>query len=88
MDSDFILKEEAEVYDRQLRLWGLPAQKKIKNSRLCVSGLSALAGEVCKNLILAGIGELTLLDVTLVDAGDIYGNYLFSAEDIDLNVII
>jgi molybdopterin/thiamine biosynthesis adenylyltransferase len=28
MDSDFILKEEAEVYDRQLRLWGLPAQKK------------------------------------------------------------
>jgi molybdopterin/thiamine biosynthesis adenylyltransferase len=53
-----------------------------------VSGLSALAGEVCKNLILAGIGELTLLDVTLVDAGDIYGNYLFSAEDIDLNVII
>jgi molybdopterin/thiamine biosynthesis adenylyltransferase len=52
-------KTERDVYDRQIRLWGVDAQSKMTSSKLLVIGMTGLAAEVCKNLILAGI-NLTL----------------------------
>jgi ubiquitin-like 1-activating enzyme E1 A len=54
--------EEAKIYDRQLRVWGVDAQKKMLNARVLVVGLRGLATEIAKNLILAGIGHLTILE--------------------------
>ncbi|KAG8448728.1 hypothetical protein GDO86_015700 [Hymenochirus boettgeri] len=57
-----ISEEEAAQYDRQIRLWGLEAQKRLRTSKVLLVGMRGLGAEVAKNLILAGVKGLTLLD--------------------------
>ncbi|XP_025945606.1 SUMO-activating enzyme subunit 1 isoform X1 [Apteryx rowi] len=57
-----ISEEEAAQYDRQIRLWGLEAQKRLRASRVLLVGMKGLGAEVAKNLILAGVKGLTMLD--------------------------
>ncbi|RXN27504.1 SUMO-activating enzyme subunit 1 [Labeo rohita] len=61
-EDNIISEEEAAQYDRQIRLWGLDAQKRLRGSRVLLVGLRGLGAEVAKNLILAGVKGLTLLD--------------------------
>ncbi|KAM7398887.1 hypothetical protein PAMP_018192 [Pampus punctatissimus] len=61
-EDPVISEEEAAQYDRQIRLWGLDAQKRLRGSRVLLVGLGGLGAEVAKNLILAGVKGLTLLD--------------------------
>lgn len=61
-EEPVISEEEAAQYDRQIRLWGLEAQKRLRGSRVLLAGLGGLGAEVAKNLILAGVKGLTLLD--------------------------
>jgi len=63
------MSNEAEVsekeiiqYDRQIRLWGLDAQKRLRAAKVCVFGLDSLGSEIVKNLVLAGIDQMTLVD--------------------------
>jgi hypothetical protein len=53
-----------EIYDRQIRLWGREAQVRLKHARVMVLGGAqrGLAAEVVKNLTLAGVGHLTIVD--------------------------
>ena len=54
---------EVEIYDRQLRLWGVETQQRMATSVALVAGCaSGLAAETAKNLVLTGIG------VVLADA--------------------
>lgn len=67
-----ISEEEAAQYDRQIRLWGLEAQKRLRASRVLLVGMKGLGAEIAKNLILAGVKGLTMLDheqVSLEDPG-------------------
>ncbi|ELK23996.1 SUMO-activating enzyme subunit 1 [Myotis davidii] len=57
-----ISEEEAAQYDRQIRLWGLEAQKRLRASRVLLVGTKGLGAEIAKNLILAGVKGLTMLD--------------------------
>ncbi|KAI1894038.1 hypothetical protein AGOR_G00129870 [Albula goreensis] len=61
-EDTIISEEEAAQYDRQIRLWGLDAQKRLRGSKVLLVGLCGLGAEVAKNLILAGVKGLTLLD--------------------------
>ena len=69
-------EEQAAVYDRQLRVWGVEAQRRLGASRILVAGLTGLAAEACKNVALAGVGALVLYDdgAPAVDAAP--GNFL------------
>ena len=60
-------KAEAEVYDRQIRLWGVEAQRRLRSARVLVSGVCGLGAEVIKNLVLAGVKSMTILDHELYD---------------------
>ncbi|KAG6006629.1 hypothetical protein E4U21_006851 [Claviceps maximensis] len=67
-----ISPDDVALYDRQIRLWGMAAQQKIQNSHILLITMRGLANEVAKNLVLAGVGSITLLDgspVTEVDLG-------------------
>ncbi|KAJ1913322.1 E1 ubiquitin-activating protein aos1, partial [Tieghemiomyces parasiticus] len=67
-----ITADEAALYDRQIRLWGLEAQQRLRNAHVRVINLrSPIALELCKNLTLAGIGRLTLTDDRLVETADL-----------------
>ncbi|MCO5565710.1 hypothetical protein L7F22_019384 [Adiantum nelumboides] len=59
---DGVTEDEAALYDRQIRLWGLEAQGKIRTSHILVINLDGLTTEAIKNWVLAGIKRLTLID--------------------------
>uniref|UniRef100_A0A182NSH3 SUMO-activating enzyme subunit 1 n=1 Tax=Anopheles dirus TaxID=7168 RepID=A0A182NSH3_9DIPT len=57
-----LTEQEAELYDRQIRLWGLDSQKRLRSARILISGMSGLGSEIAKNIILSGVKSVTLLD--------------------------
>ncbi|KAF5582162.1 ubiquitin-like 1-activating enzyme E1 A [Fusarium pseudocircinatum] len=62
--------DEVALYDRQIRLWGMAAQAKIQSANILLITIKALANEIAKNLVLAGVGSLTLLDSATVTEAD------------------
>jgi len=71
-----ITEQEAELYDRQIRLWGLDAQKRLRSARVCLLGVSGLGAEVAKNLVLAGVNTLEMVDSALVTDQDATSQFL------------
>jgi ubiquitin-like 1-activating enzyme E1 A len=59
--SNFKTPTESDVYDRQIRLWGAEAQKKMRNCKVLYIHVTGSSSEVIKNLVLAGIAA-TLCD--------------------------
>ncbi|KAF9576261.1 hypothetical protein EC968_009823 [Mortierella alpina] len=76
---------EAALYDRQIRLWGLEAQHRMRNASILIAGMRALSNEVCKNIILAGVGSITLLEHETVVEEDLGAQFLIRHEDIGRN---
>ncbi|XP_068106829.1 SUMO-activating enzyme subunit 1 isoform X1 [Hyperolius riggenbachi] len=80
-----ISEEEAAQYDRQIRLWGLEAQNRLRKSKVLLVGLGGLGAEVAKNLILAGVEQLTLLDHKVVSAEDSRAQFLIPTGSLGSN---
>lgn len=76
MTEETITEDEAALYDRQIRLWGLDAQKRLRNSKVLLIGLRGLGAEIAKNIVLAGIKSLTLLDNTEATEEDTCSQFL------------
>ena len=71
--------EQRAVYDRQLRVWGVDAQRRLGHAKFFVAGLSGLCAEACKNVVLAGIGSVTLLEDGVLAQDAHPGNFLAHA---------
>ncbi|PAV67052.1 hypothetical protein WR25_18391 isoform A [Diploscapter pachys] len=69
-------------YDRQLRLWGEEGQASIESASVCVLGSSALATEILKSLVLAGINSFCILDDALVQNADLGNNFFLHVSDL------
>ncbi|VDN24186.1 unnamed protein product [Gongylonema pulchrum] len=67
-------------YDRQIRLWGDEGQSRIENANICVLGSSALACEIMKNLVLAGIRSVQIVDAARIVAPDFGSNFFLDGE--------
>ncbi|MFH4977271.1 hypothetical protein AB6A40_003980 [Gnathostoma spinigerum] len=77
------MTEEYDIrYDRQLRLWGHKGQTSIENASVCVLGSSALASELLKNLVLAGIKSFYIVDDAVVSNPDVGGNFFVTKDDV------
>ena len=61
-ETQTISADEIALYDRQIRLWGVKAQERLRSAKILLIGMKALANEIAKNLVLAGVGSLTILD--------------------------
>ena len=103
--------DEASLYDRQIRLWGLEAQNRsastsspshtsgilertydqgqeeadtlgrMRSSTVLVVSLKGVAHEIIKNLVLAGIGRLIVMDEENVTEEDLGTGFLFREEE-------
>lgn len=109
----FISADEAEIYDRQIRLWGVEAQKRLfvcfkyliiylytisylfeyknwffslRRASILVIGCRGLGAEVCKDVLLAGVKELTVLDDGELTLEDTCSQMLVTQEQIGKNV--
>ncbi|CAJ2507014.1 Uu.00g082000.m01.CDS01 [Anthostomella pinea] len=74
--------DEIALYDRQIRLWGMQAQQKIQGAHILLITMKALANEIAKNLVLAGIGSLTIVDDQIVTEADLGSQFFLSQENI------
>ena len=72
-----------DLYSRQLYALGKDSLMSMKNSRVLIIGTSTPFVEIMKNLILMGIGEITIADNREINNDDLETNYYLNS--IDLN---
>ena len=70
-----------DKYDRQTRLWG-EGQILICASKLLCLNSDSLSSEILKNLILSGVGEVTIIDNAKISQDDLKTNFFVDADDI------
>ncbi|XP_024101158.1 ubiquitin-like modifier-activating enzyme 7 isoform X5 [Pongo pygmaeus] len=81
LDASKLLDEE--LYSRQLYVLGSPAMQRIQGARVLVSGLQGLGAEVAKNLVLMGVGSLTLHDPHPTCWSDLAAQFLLSEQHLE-----
>lgn len=59
---------------------------RMRNAKVLLVSMRALANEVAKNLVLAGIGSLTVLDDGVVSEDDLGAQFFVSEEHVGQNV--
>ena len=84
--SEELSADEIALYDRQLRLWGKDAQSRMRQAHVLLINVKALGNEVAKNLVLAGIGALTVIDSGMVAEEDVSTQFFVTEEDIGKRV--
>ncbi|KAK7056978.1 E1 ubiquitin-activating protein aos1 [Paramarasmius palmivorus] len=75
-------EEEQGRYDRQIRLWGVEAQHRMRNATILVVRMKGTATETIKNIVLAGIGTLIVVDGDDVTEEDLGAGFFFRDEDV------
>ncbi|ESK95798.1 sumo-activating enzyme subunit 1 [Moniliophthora roreri MCA 2997] len=75
-------EEEQGRYDRQIRLWGIEAQQRMRNATILVVRMKGTATETIKNIVLAGIGTLIIVDGDDVTEEDLGAGFFFRDEDV------
>ena len=78
--------DEIALYDRQIRLWGAQAQERIRSAHVLLISLRSLGTEIAKNLTLAGISSLTIIDDEPVTEEDLGTQYFVREEDVGKSV--
>lgn len=73
---------DEELYSRQLYVLGLPAMQRLQGAKVLLSGLQGLGAEVAKNLVLMGVGSLTLHDPHPTCWSDLAAQFFLSEQDL------
>lgn len=80
-----ISADEVALYDRQIRLWGMESQARMRNSKILLINVGAVANEIVKDLVLAGIGSLTIVDSHATTEADFGAQFFVQEGDEDKN---
>ncbi len=82
MSSLQLSREEVERYDRQLRVWSVEDQLKLKNSSVLIVGVGGLGSPVAIYLTVTGVGKLVLVDEGVVELSNLNRQVLYGVDDI------
>ncbi|XP_010510023.1 PREDICTED: NEDD8-activating enzyme E1 regulatory subunit AXL [Camelina sativa] len=69
-------------YDRQLRIWGELGQTALETASICLLNCGPTGSEALKNLVLGGIGSITIVDGSKVQIGDLGNNFMVDAKSV------
>lgn len=76
-------KDVNNKYDRQVRLWSPNGQRCLAEASICLINANILASEILKDLILPGIGSITLVDNKRhITKDDLSSNFFLSSGSI------
>ncbi|XVF49586.1 hypothetical protein PTKIN_Ptkin04bG0024700 [Pterospermum kingtungense] len=81
MDGEELTEQETALYDRQIRVWGADAQRRLSKSQILVYGMKGTVAEFCKNIVLAGVGSVTLVDDRVVTEEALSANFLIVPDE-------
>lgn len=73
---------DESLYNRQLYVMGREGQARMAASNILISGLNGLGVEIAKNVILAGVKSVTLLDSTSVSWMDLSAQFYLTDKDL------
>ncbi len=65
--------------------WGDAAQEKLKDSKVFIAGVGGLGSPVAMNLVLAGVGHITLCDDDTVDVSNLNRQFLHGEKSIGVD---
>lgn len=61
-------------------------RRRIRSSNILLISYRAVAGEIAKNLVLAGIGSLTIVESDSVTEEDLFAQFSLTDENVGQNV--
>ncbi|XP_022776644.1 NEDD8-activating enzyme E1 regulatory subunit AXR1-like isoform X2 [Durio zibethinus] len=70
------MAEPKTKYDRQLRIWGEQGQAALETASICLLNCGPTGSETLKNLVLGGVGSITVVDGSKVELGDLGNNFM------------
>ncbi|EYU34031.1 hypothetical protein ABFS82_13G014900 [Erythranthe guttata] len=70
------MAESKTKYDRQLRIWGEQGQASLEKASICLLNCGPTGSETLKNLVLGGVGSITVVDGSKVEIGDLGNNFM------------
>uniref|UniRef100_A0A1J3DVB5 NEDD8-activating enzyme E1 regulatory subunit n=1 Tax=Noccaea caerulescens TaxID=107243 RepID=A0A1J3DVB5_NOCCA len=70
------MSEPKTKYDRQLRIWGELGQAALEDASICLLNCGPTGSEALKNLVLGGVGSITIVDGSKVEIGDLGNNFM------------
>ena len=76
---------DESLYSRQIYVLGLEAMKKMSNSSVLISGIGGLGIEIAKNIVLAGVRNVTIHDTKLTTISDLGSQFYLTESDIGQN---
>lgn len=85
MEIDVEADAVKDRWSRYIGAMGIDAVSKQANARVLVFGLGGLGAEICKNIVLAGVKELTLCDPAAASYKDLASNFFLCENDIGNN---
>ncbi|MDD1742131.1 MAG: HesA/MoeB/ThiF family protein [Methanotrichaceae archaeon] len=77
-----ISDEDLKRYDRQIRLFGVEGQKKLKKSKVFIAGAGGLGSPISIYLTAAGVGKIVVVDQDVVELSNLNRQILHWERDI------
>ncbi|KAI9480556.1 MAG: NEDD8-activating enzyme E1 regulatory subunit-like protein [Benjaminiella poitrasii] len=79
-----VIDLKTQKYDRQLRLWATTGQQALEHANICLLNVNSTGCEIIKNLVLPGVGHVTIVDDQKVTKDDIRSNFFLGSDSTDL----
>ena len=76
------MSDEKLRYDRQIRLWGSATQKQLHDTAIVSVGIDGVVSETLKNLVLAGVGSVSLWAPTPCSVSMSRATHLITHQDV------
>lgn len=58
------------------RIWGEQGQAALEKASICLLNCGSTGSETLKNLVLGGVGSITVVDGSKVEVGDLGNNFM------------
>ncbi|RVW97426.1 NEDD8-activating enzyme E1 regulatory subunit AXR1 [Vitis vinifera] len=73
---------EVQFFNLNSRIWGEQGQEALEKASICLLNCGPTGSETLKNLVLGGIGSITVIDGSKVELGDLGNNFMVDESSI------
>jgi len=83
-----LTSSELERYDRQIRLFGVEGQLRLKNAKVLVVGVGGLGSPISLYLTAAGVGKIILVDSEDVELSNLNRQIIHWSDDVGIPKVL